>query len=263
MIECLQNKKWIIGMVHLDPLPGSVHYSGDLNKLYQKALKEAMSLKDGGIDGIMIENAGDLPFPKKLDPVQIASMAVITDRIRERTGLPVGIDAAFCDYKAALSAAKASGSDFVRLAVFVDTVVTAQGLMEACSADAVRYRHEIGADDIKILADIQVKYSYPILSSISIVQSARNAQANMADAVIVTGKYSGNETPIDIVKQVKEVVSIPVFVGSGLNEDNAHEQMDIADGAIVGTSLKSLDDGDWLIDSKKVQRLMKNVKETK
>lgn len=261
-MEFKEGEKWIIGMVHLDALPGSPTYKGNLVKLYDAAMKDARALKAGAIDGIMIENAGDVPFPKTLDPVQIACMAVITDRIRTETGLPVGIDAAFCDYRAALSAAKAAGCDFIRLAVFVDTVLTAQGMIEACSSEAIRYRREIGAEEIKILADVQVKYSYPVLSSISIEQSAKNAQANFADAVIVTGQYSGNETPIDLVKKVKEVVKIPVFVGSGLNEVNAEEQMQIADGAIVGTSLKSMIDGELRIDTKKVDALMKCVKES-
>ncbi|MGO3732247.1 MAG: BtpA/SgcQ family protein [Vagococcus sp.] len=260
MINVFEDKKFIIGMVHLDALPGTPLFSGNIDAIYEKALKDARALKKGGITAIMVENAGDTPFPKELDMVQTSCLAAITLAVKHDTRLPVGIDAAFCDYKAALSSAKASGADFVRLAVFVDTVMTASGIIEACSEKAIRYRKEIDAEEIAIYADIQVKYSHMLVKDIPILESAVNAQASLADGIIVTGAYSGNETPIDIVKAVKEKVNIPVIVGSGLDEKNVYEQMSIADGAIVGTSLKSYVGDSLLIDDKKVKALMDNMR---
>ncbi|HTL11021.1 MAG TPA: BtpA/SgcQ family protein, partial [Bdellovibrionota bacterium] len=48
---------------------------------------------------------------------------------------------------------------------------------------------------------------------------------------------------------------VPVWLGSGLDETNARELMSLADGAIVGTSLKT---GAY-IDADKVRRLMAAV----
>lgn len=260
MNNIFNTEKFIIGMVHLDALPGTPLYKGNLDKVYDKALQDSIALKNGGITALMIENAGDVPFPKELDLVQTSCLAAITLAIKNVTDLPVGIDAAFCDYKAALSSAKAAGADFVRLAVFVDTVMTSNGIIEACSSQAIRYRKEIDAEDIAIFADIQVKYSHMLVSEISILESALNAQASLADGIIVTGAYSGNETPIETVKKVKEKVNIPVIIGSGLNEVNIKEQMSIADGAIVGTSLKTNINNELVIDEKKVKILMDNLK---
>lgn len=243
-------------MVHLDALPGTPHYKGDLERVYEVALEDARALKNGGMNAVMIENAGDIPFPKQLDSVQTCCLAAITFAIKRELGLQVGIDAAFCDYKAALSSAKAAQADFVRLAVFVDTVVTGSGIIEACSSEAIRYRKEIGAESIQILADIQVKYSHPLLPTISIEESAKNAQMSLADAIIVTGLSSGNEPAIDVVERVKKATTLPVLIGSGLSEENAADQLKIADGAIVGTSVKKLEDGMWKIDTEKVRRLM-------
>ena len=256
----LTNEKMLIGMVHLEPLPGTPLFEGDLNKVYARAVQDALALKQGGIAALMIENAGDIPFPKHLDSVQTACLAAITFAIKRETGLLVGIDAAFCDYLAALSSAKAATADFVRLAVFVDNVATASGVIEACAQQALRYRKQIEASEIAILADIHVKYSHTLIPEISLLESAKNAQASLADGIIVTGAYSGNETPIDLVKKVKSVVSIPVFVGSGVDEHNVREQLAIADGAIVGTSLKTARDGRQMIDPAKVQQLTSRLK---
>jgi predicted TIM-barrel enzyme len=54
----------------------------------------------------------------------------------------------------------------------------------------------------------------------------------------VTGTRIGAETPIEIIQRVKKVVKIPVIAGSGVNTNNIKTQMNIADGAIVGSSLK-------------------------
>lgn len=259
MTNWISEEKLIIGMVHLEALPGTAGFSGNLDDVYQRALADAAALKEGGVTAVMIENAGDVPFPKVLDSVQTACLAAITYAIKRELGLKVGIDAAFCDYRAALSSAMAARADFVRLAVFVDTVVTASGMIEACSAEAIRYRKAIGAEAIKILADIQVKYSHPLLSGISIEESAKNAQMNLADAVIVTGVASGAETPIDVVQRVKTIIALPVIIGSGFSDTNAREQLAIADGAIVGSSLKKMVDGKPVIDSEKVKKIMKVI----
>lgn len=59
-----------------------------------------------------------------------------------------------------------------------------------------------------------------------------------ADAIIVTGSSIGLETPIEMIEKAKKVVKIPVLAGSGINCKNIAEQMKIADGAIIGSSLK-------------------------
>ena len=59
-----------------------------------------------------------------------------------------------------------------------------------------------------------------------------------ADGIIVTGTQVGEETPLDLIKRVKNVVNLPVFAGSGVNAENIHDQLQTADGAIIGSSLK-------------------------
>ena len=71
-------KKPIIGMVHALPTPGAPRArTCDVNEIYEHGLAEARRLKAGGIDGILIENAGDVPF---LRPEQIGFETVSVRR---------------------------------------------------------------------------------------------------------------------------------------------------------------------------------------
>ncbi|WP_243108574.1 BtpA/SgcQ family protein [Clostridium rectalis] len=236
--ELFKDKKAIIGMVHLLPLPGSAMFDGDMEKVYSQAIHDTKVLEEGGVAALMVENFGDMPYSKELSLEQSTALAAVAAVVKENTKLPVGIDAAFCDYKSAIACAKATGADFVRLAVFVDTVECFAGILEPCCAQALKYRKQIDAQEVMIFADIQVKHTHMLVENVDIIESASVAVNCGADAVIVTGLATGMETPIETVKRVKDNVSCPVIIGSGVNCKNIKEQMNIADGAIVGSSLK-------------------------
>src|SRR5262249_10830436 len=60
-----------------------------------------------------------------------------------------------------------------------------------------------------------------------------------ADAVIVTGSATGQQTALEDLQAAKHAaVSASVFAGSGVNLENVSGVFKIADGAIVGTALK-------------------------
>ena len=96
----------------------------------------------------------------------------------------------------------------------------------------------MGQENVKILADVQVKHAHMLREHITIEQSAKDAASNGADGIIVTGTQVGEETPLDLIKRVKNVVNLPVLAGSGVNAENIHDQLQTADGAIIGSSLK-------------------------
>ena len=134
--------------------------------------------------------------------------------------------------------AAAAGATFIRVPVFVDTVLFSDGIIYPCAHDCVNYRKRMGLEHIKILADCQVKHSYMLCPSISIEASAKEAAGAGADGIIITGSVIGEETPIEMIARVKKVVKIPVFAGSGVKPANVREQLTIADGCIVGSSFK-------------------------
>ena len=211
--------KFVIGMVHCLPLPGTAFFKDNMEKIMAQAIADAETLERAGVDAIIVENMGDGPFGIRMDTAQVAALAAVSARVAERVTIPVGIDAAMSDYEAALSIAKAVGAGFVRIPVFVDTV-------------------EFYGGSIKILADIHVKHTHMVLTHVTIEDSAKAAQDCGADGIIVTGTHIGTETPLEIIERAKKVTSIPIIAGSGVKTQNINEQFEIADGAIVGSSLK-------------------------
>jgi membrane complex biogenesis BtpA family protein len=233
------NKQFIIGMVHCLPLPGTPKFDGDMKRIKEQAINDAVTLEKAGVDALIVENMGDDPFSEFLDVAQSTALAVCSSLVKQNVSIPVGIDAAMNDYKSAISIAQAIGGDFIRVPVFVDTVqYSGCGIINPCSRNVMYYRKQLGAENIKIFADIQVKHTNVVLQNVSLEDSAKAAQDNGADALIVTGTRIGAETPIEIIQRVKKVVKLPVIAGSGVNTKNIKEQMTIADGAIVGSSLK-------------------------
>jgi len=58
-------------VIHLQPLPGAPRYTGQaVREIYAAAVRDARTLAEGGVDGIILENASDLPFsrPKTSGP---------------------------------------------------------------------------------------------------------------------------------------------------------------------------------------------------
>lgn len=232
------NGRFILGMVHCLPLPSTPNFSGDCKLIIEQALQDAKALKEAGVDGIMIENMGDTPFGEKLNIAQITALSAVAGIISQEVDLPIGIDAAFNDYETSIALTKIIGGSFVRIPVFVDTVEFYGGIMNPVARDCMYYRKALQAENIKILADIQVKYTNMLIKDVPIEQSAIIAQACGADAIIVTGTHTGSETPIELIRRAKSVVNIPVIVGSGATNLNIADQLDIADGAIIGSGLK-------------------------
>jgi uncharacterized protein len=228
----------IIGMVHLRPLPDSPGWDGDLSQLYAQAYADAEALAAAGVDALIVENFGDEPYLiGEPTTVQLALMAALTRDIRRRVTIPVGVNVQFNAWQAEIAIAYAAQADFVRVEVFVDRVISAQGVVEPCSAQITRYRRALGAGSVQLWADIQTKYTTNITPQ-SIAASAKDAQAAGADALIVTGASTGSATPLDDVRAAKGVVNIPVLVGSGTTLENVADVLRVADGAIVGSSLK-------------------------
>lgn len=233
-----KDKKFVIGMVHCLALPGTPNFCGDMKKVIDQAVQDAIMLEKSGMDAIIVENMGDGNFGINLDIEQSCALAAVSAIVAQNVKIPIGIDAAMNDYATNFSIAKAIGAEFVRIPVFVDTVEFFGGIIQPVAREALKFRKNLGAENVKILADIQVKHTHMLLPHVSVEDSAKTAEACGADAIIVTGTHIGVETPIDMIKRVKKVTSLPVIAGSGVKTSNIKEQLDIADGAIVGTSLK-------------------------
>lgn len=253
--------KTIIGMVHVAALPGTPRNSKNVTEIVLEALRDALLLAEGGVDAIMIENMHDRPYLNRVaGPEIVSAMTAVAVELRRQIDLPLGIQILAGANKAALAVALAAGFDFIRAEGFVFAHLADEGWMESDAGELLRFRKQIGAEHIKIFTDIKKKHSsHAVSADVSIAETAKTAEFFLSDGVIVTGAATGEKTSIDEVKAVKQVVKIPVIIGSGVDARNIHEYFDFADAFIVGSSLKT--DGNWEnpVDLKRVQELLRAV----
>ncbi len=135
-------------------------------------------------------------------------------------------------------------------------------MAEADAGPLLRYRRAIGADAVAIWADIKKKHSsHAITADVDLVETAHAAAFFGADAVVVTGRATGEATAPDEVRAVRAAVEIPVVVGSGVCPDNLEALWPSADVFIVGSWLKQEGRWDNPIDLERVDALMRRVAE--
>lgn len=110
------NQKPVIGMVHIQALPGTVLYDGKagLESVLANARQDYESLAEGGISGVIFCNEFDKPYSMGAESHIVASMTHIIDEVRRGAkDIPFGVDIQW-DPKAALAVARATGASFIR-----------------------------------------------------------------------------------------------------------------------------------------------------
>jgi membrane complex biogenesis BtpA family protein len=242
----------IIGMIHLETLPGSKGHKG-MKHVKKKALKDMNALMEGGVDGILVENTEDHPHTEKLHEEVVRAFTQIAKEIVKKTQIPIGICPLWNDYIAGLRIAIASGASFIRVPVFVDKFKTEAGVIAGNADDVISLREKIGAENVKLMADIHVKHAI-MLNKRKIEYSAKEALEKGADELIITGKVTGDAPKINDLKRIRKAFpNAKIAVGSGTTPGNIKEIMKYADTAIVGTYLKTNN----MIDVKKVKEIMR------
>ena len=239
--------KPLIGTVHLDPLPGAPRYDGaPMEEVVKRAVADACRYVEGGIDGLVVENEGDIPFlkPDQVGPETVAALTMATAAVIDAVQVPVGVLCLAHATLQSLAVAKAAGARFVRANQWANAYIANEGFVEGSAAVSLRYRAAIGARDVRVFADVHVKHgSHAIVADRSIAELTHDTEAFDADVLIATGQRTGDPTTVEEVEQISGVASRPVLVGSGLDADNAETLMTVADGAIVGSAMK--EDGVW------------------
>lgn len=228
----------LIGMVHLLPLPGAPGWSGSLDAVIERAVRDAELLDEAGFAAVMVENFGDVPFFSDEVPAEtVAALTRLVTEVRLATPLPVGVNVLRNDGRAALGIAAATGARFVRINVHTGAMWTDQGLVTGRAAETLRLRSTIAAG-VAILADVHVKHAVPPVGS-TIQQSASDAwNRGLADALIATGTGTGATTgPEDIATIRRAVPDAPIIAGSGVTTTTVADTLTVADAVIVGTSI--------------------------
>jgi membrane complex biogenesis BtpA family protein len=248
----------LIGVVHVQALPGTPAHKLDIADITSIAVREAHAYRDAGFHGVIIENTHDRPYLKtQVGPEITAAMAVVGAEIRRATELPLGVQVLAGANSAAVAVALACGASFARVEGFVFAHVADEGLIEASAGALLRYRRAIGADHVRVFADIKKKHSaHALTADVDIVETAKAAEFFAVDGVIVSGVATGQPADAGEVTAVGQSVSVATLVGSGVTAGNLAEYVD-ADALIVGSSIKK--DGLWsnAIDRDRTEALVR------
>lgn len=229
----------LIGVIHLDALPGTPGNRKGVRAIADAAVAEAEIYAAAEFTGIMIENTRDRPYLQRtVGPEIIAAMAVVGAEIRRAVALPLGVQVLAGANTASLAVAQACGACFVRAEGFVFAHVADEGIFSADAGPLLRYRRAIGAESIKVFADVKKKHSaHAITADVDIAETAKAAEFFLVDGVVVTGVSTGQATDPAEVAAVSGAVGVPTLVGSGVTPENM-KQYPGADALIVGSWVK-------------------------
>ena len=234
----------LIGVIHVDALPGTPGNRRDVRAIVELAVTEAKLYASAGFHGLMIENTHDRPYLKgEVGPEITVAMAVIGAELRRSVPLPLGIQILAGANRDSIAVAHACGASFVRVEGFVFAHVADEGITESDAGEMLRYRRAIGAGDVRVFADIKKKHSaHAITADVDIVETAKAAEFFRADGVIITGISTGSPADPEEVRRVSAAVGVPTIIGSGITPENMSRYA-AADALIVGSSVKA--DGVW------------------
>ncbi|XP_056606978.1 uncharacterized protein F13E9.13, mitochondrial isoform X2 [Triplophysa dalaica] len=250
----------VIGMIHVQALPGTPLNRATVSEITEKACREAEIYHQAGLDGVIIENMHDIPYTFEVGPEVCSSMTAVCSAVRRLyPSWPLGVQILSAANHSALAVALASGLDFIRAEGFVFSHVADEGLLNACAGGLLRYRRHIGAEHIQIFTDIKKKHSaHALTSDVSIAETAQAAKFFLSDGVIVTGTATGAQADPKELRDVTHSVQIPVLIGSGVTQSNVEHFLQ-AGAMIIGSHFKK--DGHWAndVDEERVKKFMEKV----
>ncbi len=246
----------LIGVIHARALPGTPGGGQSVAEIAQAAAAEARAYEAAGFHGLIIENTHDRPYLKgSVGPEIVAAMSALGVEVRRASALPFGIQILAGANSAAIAVAHSCGASFVRVEGFVFAHVADEGLIESSAGELLRYRRAIGADRIRVFADIKKKHSaHAITADVDLAETAKAAEFFHADGVIVSGVATGCPTDPDDVRTANQAANIPVLVGSGVTAENM-DRFSAASALILGSSVK--EGGQWYnrLDESRIREL--------
>jgi hypothetical protein len=222
--------------------------------------RDMRALLEGGVDAVMFCNEDDRPYTFHADLEAVAVMTRVITELRP-TDRPFGVDFLW-DAKAPLAIAKATGASFIR-EVVTGLYESDMGLWAPDAAALYRYRRQIDAESVRIFANITPEFASP-LGTRTVAQRARSAVvSSLVDALLIAGPMAGAEPDLAWLKEAKDAVgeAVPVLLNTGARLENIRQFLHIADGVIVGSSLK-VDGKTWNpVDPGRVKAFMAAVRE--
>ena len=260
-LKSLLAHRWpLVGVVHLAALPGTPFCNLSLSEIQDRAEADLEALVLGGVEGVIVENFGDIPFRSEhVEPHIVAAMTRlvlhllwVSERLRSKLSPALGVNVLRNDAIAAVAVAAMSGAHFVRVNVHSGAMVTDQWIVQGRAYDTLCYRRSLEAD-VAIFADVLVKHASTIGEPDLLSVASDTFYRGGADVLIVSGHGTGLPTSRDDLERIRRGLDdAPVLIGSGLTVESLKEVMPWCNGAIVGTSLKVGGDVNSPVDRQRV-----------
>jgi membrane complex biogenesis BtpA family protein len=162
-----------------------------------------------------------------------------------------------------IALAAATGAAFVR-EIFTGTYASDMGPWTPDAGKAMRYRDRLGRGDLALLYNVSAEFAYS-LDRRSLADRARSAVfSSIPDAILVSGAITGEAAELSELEAVKKVLpGTPVLANTGVKHATVADVLGVADGCIVGSSLK-VDGNTWNpVDPERAAEFMRLVRQAR
>lgn len=253
--------KPVIAMVHLGALPGTPLHDSEagLEGLVEAARADLAALHKAGVDAVMFGNENDRPYEFDVDTASTATMAYVIGRVRGEITVPFGVNVLW-DPMSTMALAAATGASFAR-EIFTGTYASDMGPWTPNAGKALRYRDRLGRRDLALLYNVSAEFA-DSLDRRPLADRARSAAfSSVPDAVLVSGAITGEAAEMTDLEAVKRALpTTPVLANTGVKHATVADVLNVADGCVVGSSLKV--DGDtWKpVDADRAREFMDIVR---
>lgn len=253
------NKKPIIAMCHMPPLPGDPGFNikAGIEHIIERLQHDVDILQSGGVDAILFSNEFSMPYVLNADVITVAAMARIIGALKSTIRVPYGIDYMF-DTKASVDLAAVTDACFIR-GVVAGTYASDFGLWNTNAGDTIRHIFSRRMDD-----RLGVFYSVVPQGSTALVQKnieniITSIQFHMCpDAICVPSQVIENLVNNHQIENILFKKKSAIIVDGGCNHSNIARLLSNTDGAIVGTAFKK----DGLFENEMEEDRIRNLVRT-
>ena len=238
----------LVGVVHLPPLPGAANYRGaSVREIARIAAEDALVLAEAGFTDVMIQDASDNPQPEHVGPATGAAMAVVGAEVRRAVGIPLGVVTGHNDGVASVAIAHAIDAQFIRVKVLTGVSAGPDGWIEGCSHRVAMLRRLLGSD-VEVWADAHEATSRAITGDVT--WAAAEAMSFGGASKIIVTRDSGVADAVTDIAAVRASIGpdVDVLIGGRVTLDNLAIARAGADGAILGSAIKTGGGDDARID---------------
>jgi membrane complex biogenesis BtpA family protein len=231
--------KPLIAMAHVPALPGTPLYDtqAGLQGAVAAVRKDVDILLDAGFDSVLFCNENDRPYQLKAGLESAAAMTRVVTECKP-DGVPFGVDFLW-DANCALAVAAATGASFIR-EVATGTWESDMGLWSPDAAHLLRERRRLDMGDLAICMNITPEFASSVGGRTPAQIAKSTVVSSLADVILVSGAMAGAEPDLSTIESIREAVDpqIPVLLNTGAKAETIASYLAVADGCIVGSSLK-------------------------